>query len=606
MAAEDSLKQSMDKAVERYLSLFKLPSLRKVLLLLVMLCVGGGLGSTIMLHPSHNGLISGLLLGLELFVVNLAVDYFVKAFILERETIYDLRRILALSLFCWTLWFVFIFAGAVVATFVELIWWARLTLLGFSAVLIFRLTVFSSTSSISYKRLAVASLLHPFFCIIPFIIIWAETIYLNTLPVFMFFIVSPIISFVSVWVFLSFINSVGKRTLGVHSLSLFKAFMLNWVLDLNSPFEELLEKLGEERDVELFITEFVSLKTKAVMIVPSVHPGPFKNIGSSLLPYLLKTGVESEFECVTCVPHGLLGHEFDLASQLQNRRIIANAVTSLKKSRVYEVKASPFVRISDGLATACCQVFGKSVIISLTLAPKTIEDLPHELGLFIRKEAEKYGLSPCAIVNAHNSINGVANAKDSLESLRNVAAECLKKAASLQQQPFEIGAATVKPEEFSLADGMGAGGITVILLRRNHEKIAYVVIDGNNMISGLRETIISSLSSLGIGKSEVFTTDTHSVNALILTGHGYHPIGEVMDRGKLVNYIEKAALTATNDLEFAKVSCFNMSASSKVIGEKQLETLCLLIDETLQKAKKTFFPIFASSGLLLLLLLAFI
>lgn len=606
MAVEGSLKQSMDKAVERYSSLFKLPSRRKILLLLVVLCVSCGWVSTLVLIPSPNGLIGGLLLGLGFLVVNLIVDYIVKSFVLERETIYDLRRILALSLFCWALWFIFIFVGIAAAILAESAWLVRLTLLGFSAVMIFRLTVFSSTSSMNHKRLAMASLLHPFFCIVPLTILWTETIYLNVFTLSVFFVISPIVSFVSVWVFLSFVNSVGKRTLGVRSLLLFKAFMLNWVLDLNSPFEELLEKLGEERDVELSLMEFRTSRTKAVMIIPSVHPGPFKNIGSSLLPYLLKTSVESEFDCVTCVPHGLLGHEYDLASQLQNRRVIASVVTSLKKLRTYEANASSFVKISDGLATACGQVFGKSVIISLTLAPKTIEDLPHDLGSFVRKKAEKLGLNLCAIVNAHNSINGVTDAEDSLESLKNVAAMCLKKAGSLEQLPFEIGAATIKPKGFTLADGMGAGGITVIMLKRNIEKIAYVVIDGNNMISGLRETIISSLNSLGIGKSEIFTTDTHSVNALVLTGHGYHPVGEVMDRKKLVDYIKMAALDAADNLESARVSCFKISTHSKVIGERQLETLCLLIDETLQKAKSTIIPIFAVCGLLLMSLLIFV
>jgi hypothetical protein len=44
----------------------------------------------------------------------------------------------------------------------------------------------------------------------------------------------------------------------------------------------------------------------------------------------------------------------------------------------------------------------------------------------------------------------------------------------------------------------------------------------------------------------------------------------------------------------------------KVIGEKRLETLCLLIDRTLQKAKKVAVPIFAATGLILMLFLAFI
>ena len=79
--------------------------------------------------------------------------------------------------------------------------------------------------------------------------------------------------------------------------------------------------------------------------------------------------------------------------------------------------------------------------------------------------------------------------------------------------------------------------------------MAYVVIDGNNMVSGLREEILTSLKGLGIEEGEVFTTDTHSVSALILGKQGYHPIGEAMDKRKLVDYIKQATLEATSKLE---------------------------------------------------------
>ena len=107
------------------------------------------------------------------------------------------------------------------------------------------------------------------------------------------------------------------------------------------------------------------------------------------------------------MPHGLLGHEFDLASQQQNQKIIDDVVVTVRDLEVSEIEASPFVKETDSLATACCQVFGNSAIISLTLAPETIEDLPEEVGLFVRQEAEKNGIDLCAVVNAHNSLNKV-------------------------------------------------------------------------------------------------------------------------------------------------------------------------------------------------------
>ena len=605
MTTAGSLSQSMDRAVKHYSSLFMIPSYKKVLLLLALTCISGGLFSTVILFPFPEGVVNGLLLGFSLFFVNLIIDYAVSMLILRRDPIYGLRRTAALSLFSWGLWFFFIFLGAAVAMSFGLSWWIRLSLLGFSAVIILRSIVLLSTSSTDYKRLFAASLLQPFSCIIPFLVFWTRKSY-PIAPIMFFIIFSLVVGFISSLLFISILNRVGIQALGVPSLPLFKAFLLNWIAGLNVPFEEFLEKLGENQDVEVSLIKFSSSKPKAVIVVPSVHPGPFKNVGSSLLPSMLKTALETKLNCVVCVPHGLLGHEFDLASQIQNQKII-NRVVEFANLEVSVAKATPFIKVSNGLATACCQAFGNFAFLSFTLAPKTTEDLPHELGLFVRQEAERHRLTCCAVVNAHNSIDGTTNMQEALDALKTVAVACLEKAVSLKRLPFEIGAATVIPKEFGLKEGMGPGGITVVVVKVGGQKTAYVVIDGNNMVSGLRENILSALHSIGIDEGEVFTTDTHSVNAIILNDRGYHPVGEAIDHENLIAYIKKATFAALSELEHVKAACRSITIPEvKVIGEKRLETLCLLIDRTLQKAKKVAVPIFATSGLLLMLVLMFV
>jgi putative membrane protein len=194
-----------------------------------------------------------------------------------------------------------------------------------------------------------------------------------------------------------------------------------------------------------------------------------------------------------------------------------------------------------------------------------------------------------------------------MSSLKEVAVKCLEKAISLKQLPFEVGAASVFPKEFRLEDGMGAGGITVVAVNVGAQKTAYVVIDGNNMVSGLREKILAALREIGFDDGEIFTTDTHSVNAIVLNARGYSPVGESIDHQKLVDHIKQAALTAVSNLESVKVACRSIMVQNvKVIGEKQLETLCLLIDRGLKRAKHIVVPIFAASGLLLMLLLLFV
>jgi putative membrane protein len=173
--------------------------------------------------------------------------------------------------------------------------------------------------------------------------------------------------------------------------------------------------------------------------------------------------------------------------------------------------------------------------------------------------------------------------------------------------PFKVGASTLMPNEFSLRDGMGPGGITAIVVEVGDQKAAYVVIDGNNMLSGLREKILSALNSLGIAEGEVFTTDTHSVNALTLNERGYHPIGEVIDHEKLIGYIKDAVNAALACLEPAKFGCRSLTIPKvRVIGQKPLEKLCILPDKAVQKAKKIIIPLFAATFLFLMSFLLFV
>jgi putative membrane protein len=601
LTVEGSFNQSLDMAVKRYSLLFGLPSYRKAFLLLGLVCVVGSLLSIFTLFPSVDGLVNGLFLGFSLFSINLVIDYLVSTGILRRDPIYDLRRTVALSLFCWALWFFFIFIGVATAIFFGILGWIKLCLLGFSAVIIFRLIVLNASSSMSYKRLLLASIIQPISCMIPFLVLWSN---ITNLTIILFFLIYTLaVGFLSSFSFISLLNRVGRQALGFPSLSIFKAFLLNWTMSLNAPFEEFLEKLGEEQDVEISILKFDTSKAKAIMAVPSVHPGPFKNIGSSLLPSMLKTALEERFNCVAYVPHGLLGHELDLASRTQNVRIINHTVESADFD-AYETEATPFVKSSNGLATACCQIFGKSAFIAFTLAPNTTEDFPQELALYVRREVEKHGLISCVIINAHNSINGVVNEEKALDALKAVAAVCLEETVSLRRLPFRVGAATAIPKEFGLKDGMGPGGITVVVVEVGRQKTAYVVIDGNNMVSGLREKILSALQSMGIDEGEVFTTDTHSVNALTLNERGYYPIGEAIDHEKLISYTKEATRIAMADLEPVKAACHSITVPKvKVIGKKPLEKLCLLIDKTLHEAKKVAVPLFAFTFFVLMLFL---
>jgi len=604
MATEDSLNHSINSALKHYSSMFFLPSFRKSVCAIAVLCIGVVGLSTFAFSFSVEGLLHSLFFGVSLFAMTLLFDYVTSKIVFRNDPIYVLRRTVALSLFCWILWLFFIILGVIFGTVFDLWWWIKLCLLGFAAVLTFRAVVFIATSSAGILRRLMASLLQPFLFIAMFVLFWNNLNSAIPLQILPFLVISPIVGCASAFLFIFLIDHLGRRTYGVPSMPLFRAFMLNWVAGLNAPFEEFLEKLGENEDIEVTLLKFDSYKPKAAIIVPLVHPGPFKNIGSSLLPSMLKREFEKESGCDACVPLGMLGHELDLASQAQNQKIITHVINSAKFASSAD-RATPFVSITDGFATASCQIFGKFAFLSFTLAPKTTEDLPQQLGRVVREEAEKHGLTCSIIVNAHNSIDDTVDVEASLETLHSVASKCLEKAVSLPSYPFEVGAATVFPKEFGLKDGMGPGGITAVVVKVAEQKTAYVVVDGNNMVSGLREKLLSALKATGFHASEIFTTDTHAVSAVVLGRRGYHPVGEVMNHETLLSHIQETAKAAAAHLEHCKAGCLRMVVPDvRVIGKARLESLSLLVDKALQRAKQIVIPIFAFEGLVLLLSLA--
>jgi len=610
VATEDSLNHSMNSALKHYSSMFFLPSFRKAVAALALICIGGVGLSTFALTlqlPSFSlvdGLARSLFLGVSVFAAVLFADYILNKTALRSDPIYVLRRAVALSLFCWILWLFFVVLGVILGTIFGLRLWVALCLLGFAAVLTFRAVVFGSTSSAGVLQRLFSALFPPFLSIAAFMVFWELFAIANSIRFLPFLVISPFVGCIFAFLFTFLLDHMGRRKYGMPSMPLFRAFMLNWVAGLNAPFEKFLEKLGEDEDIEVTILKFDSHKPKAAIIVPLVHPGPFKNIGSSLLPSMLKRDFEKEFGGHTCVPLGILGHELDLASQAQNQKIIDQVINSAKFPASAD-KATPFVKVTDGFATASCQVFGKTALLSFTLAPKTTEDLPQQLGRVVHEEAEKLGLECNIVVNAHNSIDDVVDVDGSLDTLRDVASKCLSKAVSLPSYAFEVGAFTVFPKEFDLQDGMGPGGITAVVVKVAEQKTAYVVIDGNNMVSGLREEILSALKAVGFHESEVFTTDTHAVSAVVLGRRGYHPVGEVMNHETLIQHIQEAAKTAAANLETCNAGCLRLVVPNvRVIGQARLESMTMLVDKALQRAKQTVAPIFVSEGLVLILLLA--
>ena len=600
MSTEASLSNSMDSAKKHYSSLFTLPTFQKSFLYLIAVCAVGVTLTAYAFFPSINSAV----LGIGLFAVTILTDLIVSKVLLRNDPIFILRRTAATSLTGWLIWLSLMVLGAVIGFLFSSMLWIKLTLIGYAAVLTLRFMVISATSESAKWRQITSALLEPILCIALLVGFWSSTSPSITLQVLPYAVLAPIISYAAVYLFLLSLDRLGKTTFGLSAMSLFRAFILNWVTDANAPLEKQLEQTGQDADISVSFIKFDAEKPKAAIIVPLVHPGPFKNIGSSLLPSMLKHEFDQTYNCACCTPLGILGHELDLASQEQNHKIV-NEVLKQAKTPANMAFASPFVRATSGCATASCQIFGDTAFIAVTMAPLTTEDMPQELGRLVTEEAVRLSVKHAVIVNDHNALDDDnADMNAHLTELKEAAFACLKQVVASSTKPFKIGSATLYPGEFTQKMGMGKGGITAIVVEVEAQRTAYVVIDGNNMIPHLREKILAALTAAGFDECEVFTTDTHAVSALVTGERGYHPIGEAMNQDTLIGYLVEAAKKAAQNMETAKSGFVEFVVPNvRVIGEEKIKSISILVDKGITMAKKTAPVIFGVEGLLLILLL---
>jgi len=609
LTAKKSMNEYIDKTVKRYSALFTLPSHRTLLIeLFAASLLSGILTTTTLRLVQPYGLILGLALGTSFFMLTGASDFVIHFSSLKKDPVFSFRRCTALSVYSLLGWLVLILVGALANQFVPGIWF-EFFVLGFCAALALRLLVFLAVSFAALVKVVVFVGLQPFLYMVPVVYTASATGSFGLdLPLWAFFVLSVTVTTTAVSAYVYSINRVGVAILGVSSFSVLKAFLANWTEDLNAPFERLFELFSQESEIQVSVLSFRNNKgiVKAIMIVPAFHPGPFKNIGSSGLPYLIQKAVEDKFEnCTVMVPHGLSGHNLDLATQGENQLVLERTLKLTEVSR-FGADATPFLHIKRNGASVGCQVFNGCALLTLTLAPETMEDLPPELNHAIINAAKESRLSTAIAIDAHNSINGPFKVDEAVKPLEEAALASLEKASKLKRAEFQAGVARVTPEGFGLREGLGPGGIAVLVVKTGDHMVAYVTIDGNNMVTGLREKILAALAEIGIGGGEVFTTDTHMVNAVILNARGYHPVGEAIDHDILIGYVKRAAMSAIEDLEAAEAAWATDTVSNvKVIGEQQIAAMSTLVDKAVKRATKLAILIFplASAVLAALLLL---
>ena len=573
-------------AIRHYRSLFAFPAYSSLVLATVATALLGCVLAFIIGTHSVASLFSGLLFAVIAFSLPMiGLDIVMSRSVTKSDPILDLRRMAALTLGTTVLWMVILNFWAIIQTSMNSLGLVRGFFFGVSATCSFRILVLRCVSPLKKSRLCVVAFLPPIASGS------VASIWLTASPRLLAVTVSTLVLLTAAaWVFVYLVNQHGKSSVGIGAIDLFKAFLANWILGVTSPLEGYFEKMGRETDIVIKLLGFAGGGVpKATIVVPNVHPGPFKNLGSSNLPWEIQRTLQMGASPVVMVPHGACGHELDVTSQAQNKRIL-DAITGLADFQHYSSEASKMVRVNVGEVSATCQFMGGVALVTVTCAPASMEDIPLEVGTEIVNNGKALGAEEVMLIDAHNSIGGTKEVpiltKAQLRGLTSAASSAIECAFQLKRYPFTLGASQSTPKEFGIAEGIGRGGITTAVVDVEGQKMAYAVIDGNNMVSGLREKILESISDL-VDDAEVLTTDTHAVNAVSSVERGYFPVGESIDQKRFLSYIRDSVISARERALVSSVGYRDgVVRGVRVIGEAKLRSISLLVDSALLLSKR--------------------
>lgn len=488
-------------------------------------------------HPtSLKGISEGAIRGFLLIGLPAAVSAFLTPWITRRiKGEMNINRSALVSLFSS----IIVGLGAVIGAFIqiigpEIIYDAFVLSLGI--IFAFRMLVLLSLS----KKTLIGNI--PGASLQSIVAVFALYFFNKTMGLYIEFLISSLIFLTAFYLFVTYLDRPMRRSFNISGLDFVRGFV-NYSSKGSEELESIFDEIGEFVRVPVGTIAFRNEKgIKAVIVSPSIHPGPVGELGGGNLPKALAEGIEEELDCVSFIAHGAATHDFNLINSRDSQNITESVISSIEEME-FDGAGDP-VRKQVGDVKVLGQRLDDGIVAISTLSPNPTEDIAFPIGYSIMLNSKVKGLGDLVFIDAHNctgkKLKGIyPGSKHSFEIIE--AAEIAADEANKQElSDLKLGVAKRKVE-WDWEQGFGNLGIRVALLEVNNQKISYVFLDGNNLRRGIREKI---LESLPIDEGEVMTSDNHVVN---LTGE--NPIGAKISEDELIRKVEEIYQEAEEDLE---------------------------------------------------------
>ncbi len=364
-----------------------------------------------------------------------------------------------------------------------------------------------------------------------------------------------------------------KRNFGVSGVEAATLFIAQWTAK-SKGLEGLFESVGEDVETLVSVMAFRRKedgKTReCLFVVPSVHYGPFGNLGGSEFPHLIAERLGTERGADVFVFHGAATHDFNPVASDQIEPILDGCRRALAEMKFEKAKGA-VVLGKAGTCRANCLISNNNCFIGLTRAPKTTEDLDLSIGFAIRYLAMTKGMGDAAVVDAHNSETGEIMRVYMGDPLSFEYMDSAEAALSEKFKPVPLRMGVHCDDMSDLANSsLGKAGLKTAVFETGGKLSAILLFDANGITPGFRRKIIDEVRISGVD-CEIYTTDTHSINAV---SGVLNPLGNREDDMFLKRVLDsvETAKSKLSDVETGlkteriKIKVFGTQQSSELLG----------------------------------------
>jgi len=299
-------------------------------------------------------------------------------------------------------------------------------------------------------------------------------------------------------------------------LELLKAYLSYALARDKSSLERALLKLSRQHRAPIYALDLLDERGAwCTVVVPHVHPGPFRDVGSSRLPSLIAEAARKRgLECV--VLHGASTHGEDLVRELDAARAAEMAV-SLSGEVLCEGQALGLGVSSDGAIRAVALALeGGWSIVFVERLKGGMEDVPLQL-------VEEVG-GKTVLVDLHNSFDEVRPSPSPTDALGRAivanARAAVEWARSNVRGGWRIGTASARG---GWGEEVGSAGVRALALIRGTCSLFVVVYDANNALREFRDRFYE-LATSSCATILLATSDTHELTGS-RAGSTYRPLG---------------------------------------------------------------------------------